>query len=355
LILCKYLTVNDPAIGQYDWIVVPVGGTQDADLDGILDDADFNSPPGGVIDTIFFMPRGARGRSDEPEVSKDTDGDGLMDFDEQRFGTNPAVKDTDSDDIDDKPEIRAWVFDEKYGYWPQLDVDNSNRDGDKKRMEVDEDSDNGGCTDGLEDQNTNGKHEANLKEFYNFEKADDPCITGTYEDMNEETWEVKSESIHNKNYLFRHYRLAISLKPAKENQLEGLAVVQFNSRESRTSLAPSPCEASSITDPIRFSMRLTGDARTLPDGSIELTIRAEAPARPPTARLRWQDSCATPPSGSSESPSLLGAALPIPQVRLVNGVYDQYSERPAREGDRTRTPGKSYTKTHLEQKKPGQR
>ena len=164
----KYFTINDPAIGQYDWLLLPNEG---------IDDADLIPPPGGAVSTSFFLPPGARGRSDEPGIHRDSDGDGVMDFDEtERFKTSPQAKDHDGDGVPDKQDIRAWVFDDTYGYLPYFPRDYSDQDLDGKRMELDNDSDGGGCKDGEEDKNANGKRDGG--ETSNFDKEDDECPAG---------------------------------------------------------------------------------------------------------------------------------------------------------------------------------
>jgi hypothetical protein len=47
-------------------------------------------------------------RAQEPQVSKDSDGDGLVDFDEnERFRTAPNNKDSDKDGVPDKEDIES--------------------------------------------------------------------------------------------------------------------------------------------------------------------------------------------------------------------------------------------------------
>jgi len=49
---------------------------------------------------------------DEPGISKDSDNDGIVDFDEEaRFGTDPNHPDSDSDGVPDKQGIREYIFD----------------------------------------------------------------------------------------------------------------------------------------------------------------------------------------------------------------------------------------------------
>jgi Papain-like cysteine protease AvrRpt2 len=121
------------------------------------------------------------GRQQELSVADDTDGDGVVDFDEtERFHTNPNEADTDDDGVGDKQDIFSSVFDPTYGYavhyrvgtaFPRMDGRDFDRD--NKAPELDPDSDNGGCKDGDEDKNLNGIHDA--VEAWNFDASDDPC------------------------------------------------------------------------------------------------------------------------------------------------------------------------------------
>lgn len=104
---------------------------------------------------------GLTGRSKDPTVSIDTDGDGLKDFDEaNRFGTLSNSNDTDSDLLPDKQEIQSWVFPrggETGGVLSSSVVFVvSDVDGDGLQPQNDEDSDNGGLKDGEEDNNRDG-------------------------------------------------------------------------------------------------------------------------------------------------------------------------------------------------------
>lgn len=129
---------------------------------------------------------------DEPTLTSDADGDGVVDFDEtRRFNTNPAEKDTDQDGVEDKKEIRSSVFDPEDGYLREVirleagtndafisliasgtDLVGRDTDRDGKMMELDPDSDDGGCKDGEEDADGNGRREAG--ETSNFKRPDDP-------------------------------------------------------------------------------------------------------------------------------------------------------------------------------------
>lgn len=105
---------------------------------------------------------------------KDSDGDGILDFDEiNRFKSDYQSADTDGDSIDDKTEIWSYT---RLEYFPKdnngvreerfADID---RDG--IRAEQDEDSDGGGLKDGEEDLNHNGMQDEG--ETSSFDSYDD--------------------------------------------------------------------------------------------------------------------------------------------------------------------------------------
>ncbi|MHC1770077.1 MAG: hypothetical protein AB9869_38315 [Verrucomicrobiia bacterium] len=87
----------------------------------------------------------------DSDVQRDSDDDGLCDFDElSRFETSLDERDTDGDGLDDKTEI--WSY--KFGRgWATRTPD---LDGDGARAETDPDTDGDGCLDGAEDRNHNG-------------------------------------------------------------------------------------------------------------------------------------------------------------------------------------------------------
>jgi|GEM_PF-7036618 len=94
---------------------------------------------------------------EDPDMSRDTDGDGLMDYDElHRFLTFYDDRDSDSDGIDDKTEVFSYQFGKgRIPRSPDIDDDNL-------RAENDSDTDNDGCPDGDEDKNHNGNFDHNL-------------------------------------------------------------------------------------------------------------------------------------------------------------------------------------------------
>jgi Mg-chelatase subunit ChlD len=114
-------------------------------------------------------------RSDEASVSTDTDGDGIVDFDEvYRFSTSSANSDSDGDWVDDKQDMREYVFDAAGNYAYR----NEDWDGDGDRKELDCDNDDDGSPDGCEDVDGDGTYEAIAGETDNFDDTDDQdCVT----------------------------------------------------------------------------------------------------------------------------------------------------------------------------------
>lgn len=118
-------------------------------------------------------------RSDEdedndgiPDTVDDSDGDGVVDFDERyRFpGLNPALVDSDMDGVNDLQDIREYVF-AADGSYAIRDADMDN-DGSRKEADPDNDrANNDGTSDGCEDANQNGIFDAG--ETSNFNSDDD--------------------------------------------------------------------------------------------------------------------------------------------------------------------------------------
>lgn len=97
------------------------------------------------------VPPGATKLDHDDDTFHDSDGDGLIDFDEERrFGTSTTDPDTDTDGINDYTEV--WSY--KFGLGGSKRVPDP--DGDGYRAEIDFDTDGDGCEDGEEDQNHDG-------------------------------------------------------------------------------------------------------------------------------------------------------------------------------------------------------
>ena len=171
------LRVLDPAMGSY-WF----RPGEYRELTGGDD-----QPAGERLTETFFLPKieEASPASDEPSIEPDSDNDGVRDFDEElRFKTGVHDDDSDDDGVRDKEEIRSSVFEAPQGwsiktrnlragqFFPRPAETGRDFDGDGKMMELDPDSDNGGCKDGEEDLNANGIRDPG--ESSNFVRADDP-------------------------------------------------------------------------------------------------------------------------------------------------------------------------------------
>jgi hypothetical protein len=114
------------------------------------------------------------GRTQEPSVSADGDGDGVVDFDEgdaafaghgvRAFASRADRADSDGDQVNDKQEIRSYTFHalDHPNHPPlvppqALNYLGPDSDHDQLRAERDPDSDHDGDADGLEDKNGNGR------------------------------------------------------------------------------------------------------------------------------------------------------------------------------------------------------
>lgn len=132
------------------------------------------------IDEYHVPPASVTPRSDEnadgdsiPDTIDDSENDGVSDFDERnRFNLNPINADTDGDRVNDKLDIREYVFDANGNY----SLRGADADSDGQRKELDRDNDyanNTGSDDGCEDTNFDGKYQAATGETDNFNAADD--------------------------------------------------------------------------------------------------------------------------------------------------------------------------------------
>ena len=118
-------------------------------------DAKFVNYAGDNIDVVWVGPAGPTGApnvlSDDAEIKKDSDGDGINDFDERyRFHTELYNPDSDNDLVRDKAEMVSYLFTDTGDYLPKILPD---IDGDTWRKELDPDNDGGGLIDGCEDLN----------------------------------------------------------------------------------------------------------------------------------------------------------------------------------------------------------
>ncbi len=104
-------------------------------------------------------------REDEDTIAQDSDGDGVMDFDEQtRFATGRFDADSDNDNVRDKEDVYEYVFNSADNYSKR----NADTDADGVRKEKDPDNEADTFNDGCEDKNFNGKYEPALGESDNY-------------------------------------------------------------------------------------------------------------------------------------------------------------------------------------------
>ena len=110
------------------------------------------------ITCYYVPPASAPGvRSDESGIWSDADSDGVMDWDEQnRFHTMATYADSDDDWVQDKQDLREYVFDTAGNYSLRC----ADFDADGKRKELDADNDADGSVDGCEDIDRDGKYES---------------------------------------------------------------------------------------------------------------------------------------------------------------------------------------------------
>lgn len=167
------------------------------------------------------------GRQQELSVTTDSDGDGVMDFDEtERFHTDPERIDSDVDGVGDKEDVAYSIFDPVYGYAVHFNLgagyyfgdrilsrtDLRDWDDDGLPNERDPDSDQGGCKDGDEDADLLGDHDPD--ETWSYDTGDDPCrpVHGTL------TWTSNSAvgSTESWGRVDQRLEVSVQMKPNPE-------------------------------------------------------------------------------------------------------------------------------------------
>lgn len=248
----------------------------------------------------------------DPEIGMDSDGDGIVDFDEtQRFGTNPNDDDTDKDDLKDKNDLRASIYDEQWGYAiASLSFLGRDYDGDGVKMELDEDSDGGGCFDGMEDFDRDGKYRE--PETWNFDEKDDACFFGTDEYFGDTT-AIDPDGYHHQTIrLFAKF----SLHAAEGGRLEGLAQITY----THTGEFNYPeCSGTHTIGTQYFQAKLEGEVQKLPDGGTFVSFRS-SPDRGEPYLIQWNTACPVPPDAQQAE----GWTWPGQSGTLTDGVYDYF-------------------------------
>jgi len=305
----RYIMINDSSLGGYAVDIEVVGWT------------------------IYYMlsPDSVPVLS-EPEIGMDSDGDGIVDFDEtERFGTNPDDRDSDKDNVPDQADVRASIYDIHFGYAFFGDVEWRDYDGDGIAMELDEDSDGGGCFDGLEDFDLNGKYED--PETYNFDKEDDACFWGTDELLLDTTSVYDDGSIHQRLHTF----VTFSLRAIEAGKLEGLAQIKYTHTGEDTS---DICSGTLDIGTQLYHTDLKGEFYTTAEGGTFVRFDA-IPDHGPTYIFQWNSNCPT------EADEWDGWSWGGTSGTLIDGVYDYFGDFSSNLP--TGKTGEFWLKTHMEQ------
>lgn len=267
----------------------------------------------------------------DPEIGMDSDGDGIVDFDEtNRFGTDPNDDDTDKDDLKDKDDLRASIYDEQWGYaLSSLSYFGRDYDQDGVKMELDEDSDGGGCFDGMEDFDLNGKYKE--PETWNFDEKDDACFWGTYELLLDTTVAYDDGSHHQR---LRTY-VTFSVRAVEEGKLEGLAQIIYTHTGEFTG---DECSGTHDIGTQYYQADLKGDFQKLPDDGGTLVNFQSTPERGPDYTIQWNTACPVEPE------IYQGWAFPGLGGTLKDGVYDLFTDFSSSTGS-----DEFWQKIHMEQ------
>jgi hypothetical protein len=306
----RIVAINDPWWGSYE-----------ADVDVVAWEKHFLISPASL--PVF----------QEPEITMHSDSDGIVDFDEtQRFATSPTDDDFDKDDLKDKDDVRASVFDEHFGYAVTGILLGRDFDEDGLLMERDVDADDGGCFDGMEDYDYNGKH--NQPETWNFDDGDDACLWGTDE-------LVLDENRINDYGGNHHQRIrtfvTFSARPVEGGKLEGLAQIEYTWTGEFNS---DVCSGTHAVDPGYYQAALEGEFYQQPgsEGTF-FSLRANPDHGEPYA-IQWNTACPAAPT------PMQGWTWGGQGGTLEDGVYDYYVDMAAAG---MVTNGEFWQKVHVEQ------
>jgi hypothetical protein len=304
------VVLNDPAVGTY---LVPLSFLSQLREFSIVKSETLRG------DDYELETFSVTARADEPEISMDSDGDGVVDFDElHRFQTNPNLKDHDDDELHDKEDIRASVHDRRHGY--AHGGNGRDFDGDGTPMERDDDADGGGCLDGWEDENKDGKYDQGPSETDNFANDDDPCVVGDFKKVSD--WDapiVLSDGTRDRGEYHERQNTTFSLRPQPDGTLAGRARASFSLESLRFVSTQGDCLMKTWVPHADWNLELRAQSRALPDGSVEITVLPpDAPGPPIPTHSKSECSPTFSQSHTMASPPFW---LPPGPYRLVNGVF----------------------------------
>jgi Peptidase_C39 like family len=308
----RYVMINDPWWGQYA-----------VDLEAVPWGRYFMISPDSI--PVFG----------EPEIGMNSDDDEVVDFDEtERFHTDPHSDDSDKDDVKDKDDVLASIFDDHFGYALTGELDGRDYDGDGVAMELDEDADGGGCFDGMEDFDLDGKYKR--PETWNFDEKDDACFWGTNELVLDDTdFSEDGSSIHQYQRFFAKF----SLRAVEDGKLEGIAQVSYTHTGESIEVDADPCTgtATLVGGVVQYwQVDLNGDFQKLHDGSTLVSFET-TPDHGPTFSLQWIGPCSSDPISDEGWPfDGMGGTL-------KDGVYDLFTDLSSADYD------KWWQKIHMEQ------
>jgi hypothetical protein len=307
----------------------------------------YQTPIGEIgLDTYWLLPPSPTPFNEGNEafsVQNDGDGDGVNDFDEHnRFLTDVNGQDTDDDEVHDKQDVRASVFDATNGY--AFGGGGRDFDHDGLAMELDEDSDDGECLDGQEDLNGNGRFDKD--ETYNFEDADDNCFIGFWKEI-----EHVDETFDDGFVIHRDYEFQVNFEVTPSE--DGARGVQFSGEGEATFRDVGHAEGGGFCswvktmapDPLTWDLEITGSSTGGP-----ISLQGTPEQGPSWTQIKTL-SCAG--SFEEQMPGPIWEGIED-AILDEDGVYDHREDLPLRHPDPFdqggTLSGEHYVEIHIERK-----
>jgi hypothetical protein len=323
------LVINDPGFrGTY---LAPLSLVRDAVVFVMARPAPPRTPAEPAqtsVDPILVRPR-----SDEPGITTDSDGDGIVDFDEiNRFHTDPKSKDSDHDELPDFADIDASAHDRRFGF--ARGGNGRDFDGDGKPMELDSDADGGGCLDGWEDEDKDGSFAGPGFERDNFDGKDDECISGSQRFFQDSFWRHPSNGDTQK--LDHLTEVQFSLRET-DGSHRGRAMVTVSNRQAITRPDPATCQNwIDSTEPFQYVVEVHANTFQMPDGTVSVSILTPPGWQPPM--LRYVSDCPSSPPFEQPGPGIGIGGM------VRNGAFDEHVDLPL---DPEGATGRKFYETHI--------